>query len=67
MNEIGSGSARHPKCSINAGFNLWHKVSDGSFFDAILFIVFNPEVPCEGNKSIASIVLSKTIITPVIN
>lgn len=50
MNEISSGSPRHPEGSVDAGFNLGHKVGDGTFFDVILLIMFNPEVSCEGNK-----------------
>lgn len=44
MNKVGSGSARHPEGCINACFNLGHKVGDGTFFDVILFIMFNPEI-----------------------
>ena len=44
MNKVSSGSARHPEGCIDAGFNLWHKVGDETFFDVILLIVFNPEV-----------------------
>ena len=49
MNEISGGSARHPEGSINAGFNLGHKVGDGTFFDVRLLIVFNPEISCGKN------------------
>lgn len=51
MDEIGSGSTRDPEGSIDAGFNLGHKVGDGTFFDVILLIVFNPEIPCEDKKN----------------
>lgn len=47
VNEIGGGSARHPEGSINAGFNLRHKVGDGTLFDVILLIVFDPEISGE--------------------
>lgn len=46
MNEISSGSARHPEGSIDAGFDLRHKVGDRTFLDAILLIMFNPEISC---------------------
>lgn len=49
MNEISCGSARHPEGSIDAGFNLGHKVGDGSFFDVILLIMFDPEITCGKN------------------
>lgn len=52
MNEISSGSPRHREGSIDAGFNLGHKVGDRAFFDVILLIMFDPEVSCEWNKSI---------------
>lgn len=46
MNEVSSGSARHPEGSVDAGFNFGHKIGDGTFFDVILLVVFNPEIPC---------------------
>lgn len=44
VNEISGGSARHPEGSINAGFDLRHKVGDGTLFDVVLLIVFDPEI-----------------------
>lgn len=44
MNKVSSGSARHPEGCINPGFNFGHKVGDGTFFDVVLLIVFNPEI-----------------------
>lgn len=42
MNEVSSGSARDPEGSINVSFNLGHKVDDGTFFDVILLVMFDP-------------------------
>lgn len=44
MDEVSGGSARHPEGCVDAGFNLGHKVGDGTFFDVILLVMFNPEV-----------------------
>lgn len=44
MNKVSSGSTRYPEGSIDTGLNLGHEVSDGSFFNAKLLIMFNPEI-----------------------
>lgn len=49
MNEVSSGSAGHPEGRIDAAFNLGHKVADGTFFDVVMLIMFNPEVSCGKN------------------
>lgn len=48
MNKVSSGSARYPEGCIDAGFNLGHEVGDGTFFDIILLIMFNPEISYGG-------------------
>lgn len=46
MDEVSSRSARYPESCIDTRFNLGHEVGDGTFFDVILLIMFNPEIPC---------------------
>lgn len=50
MDEVSSGSARHPEGCIDTRFNLGHEVGDGAFFDVILLIMFDPEIPCGKRK-----------------
>lgn len=50
MNEISGGSAGDPEGSVDAAFNLWHEVGDWTFFDATLFVVFNPQVSSDGEQ-----------------
>ena len=51
MDEVCSGSARNPEGCVDAGFNLGHKVADGTFFDVRLLVMFNPEVSFGRNIS----------------
>lgn len=45
MNKIGGGSAGHPEGRVDVGLNLGHEVGDGTFLNAVMHVVFDPEIP----------------------
>lgn len=44
LNKVSRGPSRYPEGCINAAFNFGHKVADGTFFNVVLLIVFDPEM-----------------------
>lgn len=44
VNQIGGGSAGDPEGSVNVGLNLGHEVGDGTFLNAVMHVVFDPEI-----------------------